>query len=416
MYDRGMAKIDQLDIFDNIPGEDKVFSVSGFLDFVNELLHVSDLQVQGEVTGWKTHSTGVYFSLKDKEDGAIMDCYMSPYTFRGLGMAVEDGMEVKVAGIPSIYKPKGRFSFRVESMELVGEGSLKKAYELLKKKLEAEGLFDRKRELPEFIRSVGVITSKTGAVIDDFRKNLEKRGFAVSLYDVRVEGARAVNGILKALKWFNKNRSDLDVLVVMRGGGSLEDLQAFNNELVVREIFASKIPTICAIGHDRDVPIAQMVSDVAPSTPTAAAMAINATWDRLRSGLAAQERSLIYGFEALLRDRRSDVAQSIERLTGFLHRILSHAKNLSLRLNAGLQMIGQMIVRHAERVNTLERYLASVSPERNLKLGYSILRDAKGSVLKTIKGVTVGQEISAQLQDGAFTSTVATIEKKHYAD
>lgn len=368
------------------PSNPPTLSVSQFLDFINETIGVVGFSVQGEITGWKVHPSGVYFSLKDKEDGSLMDCYLSPYAFRGMGIAVEDGLEVKVNGAPSIYKPKGKFSFRVETMELVGEGSLKKAYDLLKKKLEEEGLFDRKRKLPEFVTRVGVVTSRTGAVIDDFRKNLAKLGLHIYLYDVRVEGTKAVDQITKAIHWFNKNMPDLDALAVMRGGGSLEDLQPFNNEIVARALFASKIPTIGAIGHDRDVPIAALVADSMTSTPTAAAMLINHSWDRLTTALPEHERNLVYNFENLLSQTKSlidagDMAHLFRRL---LDEITAKARSF-------------------------ETYLQGVDPGRNLKLGYSIIMDAQGKVLKDATKLTRGKEISARLAKGSFTAKVEDI-------
>jgi exodeoxyribonuclease VII large subunit len=385
-----MAKKDQqqlmMDLLGGGSGEEKIFTVSQFLDFINELISFEGMSVKGEISSWKPHPTGIYFSLKDKSDGAVMDCYMSPPTFRGLGIFVEEGMEVKLKGIPSIYKSKGRFSFRADSLELMGEGSLKKAYEMLKQKLEAEGLFHRKRELPEFITRVGVITSRTGAVIDDFRKNLSKLGIEVILYDVRVEGAQAVNNILSGIEYFNKNHSDLDVLAIMRGGGSLEDMQAFNNELVVRAVFASKIPTICAIGHDRDVPIVAMVGDVATSTPTAAAVRVNASWDRLYIGLPQMQQDLIYNFERILDEKKNLL--SIDNILNTFQRILSDRMS---------------------KIENYSRYLVSVSPERNLKLGYSILKDGDGKVLKSAKKLKKGEEISAFLVDGEVISKVEKI-------
>jgi exodeoxyribonuclease VII large subunit len=366
-----------------LSSQQPVFSVSAFLDYVNEVLNLENISVKGEISGWKIHPTGIYFSLKDKEDGSVLDCYMSPYVYRGLGLNVEDGMEVKVGGIPSIYKPKGRFSFRLEMMELVGEGSLKKAYELLKRKLQEEGLYDRKRPLPEFIRKIGIITSRSGAVIDDFRKNIDKLGHDMYLYDVRVEGARAVNLITNAVKWFNKNKPDLDVLVIMRGGGSLEDLQAFNHELVCREVFASKIPTICAIGHDRDVPIMCLVGDAATSTPTAAAMLINKTWDRLRESLLQYERELFHGIEGLVQDVRSRAD-----MTNILH-ILERA-------------LGSVV----ERMQGYGTYLESANPERNLQLGYSLIRDNTGKVVTKAARLKKGDQITAQLAEGLVAAEV----------
>lgn len=364
---------------------EQVLSVSQFLDVINELIAVPGTFVRGEVTGFKVHPSGVYLSLKDKEDGSILDCYINPYVWRGMGIVLEDGIEVKVGGMPSVYKPKGRFSFRVETLEPVGEGSLRKAYELLKKQLEQEGLFARKRPLPEFIKSIGVVTSRTGAVIDDFRKNLDKRGYRVHLADVRVEGTRAVENIIRAVRWFNRNMPDLDVLVVIRGGGSLEDLQPFNNELVARELFASHIPTLCSIGHDRDAPIAQLVADAQASTPTATAMLINGSWEPLVRLLPQHGRDVAHGFEAMLSDTRP-----------------------LLDASAIAHWYEGMLDRFSQRLLAHQTYLDSVSPERNLQLGYSIITDGDGEVIKDAGRLRVGQDITARFARGA---AVATVEK-----
>lgn len=368
--------------------EGQVLSVSAFLDYVTELITVQPVLVQGEVTGWKEHPSGIYFSLKDPSTGsgqaALMDCYINPYAWRSMILMVEDGMEVKVGGLPSIYKPKGRFSFRVQTMELAGEGTLKKAYELLKQKLEAEGLFARKRELPEFVLRIGIITSRTGAVIDDFRRNLAKLGFSVQLCDVRVEGIQAVRQIISAIKQFQKQ--NIDVLVVMRGGGSLEDLQPFNSELVARAIFSSNMPTIVAIGHDRDVPIAQMVADIAPSTPTAAAMTINNTWARLTQELPAYTQTLVHVFERAL-DQYRDLAH----------------------MDGVVPIFQNALTVRMQKVASYESYLSAVSPERNLQLGYSIVTDGQGRVIKKVKDVTIGQQIGIRLNEGKVTTKVTEI-------
>ena len=201
-------------------GERKTWSVGDFIDHLNTLLGEEEAEVTGEVWDLKKHPTGFYFALKDKEGEGLLPCYLNPYRAKLFGFGLEDGLLVKAIGAPSVYKPRGNFSFVVESLELVGEGSLKKAYELLKSKLEKEGLFARKRELPEFISSIGVITSKTGAVIDDFRKNLKKLGFKIYLYDSRVEGTQAVPNIIAGIDYFNGDAADhVDILVVIRGGG-----------------------------------------------------------------------------------------------------------------------------------------------------------------------------------------------------
>ena len=384
---------------------ERVFSVSEFLDHVNDILYSQNVVVQGEISSVSVHPTGVYLTLKDKKDEGILDCYIRPHIYSYLGVELEDGMEVKIGGFPSVYKRSGRFRFMVQTLELTGEGSLKKAYELLKKKLELEGLFVRKRPIPEFIKRIGIVTSRQGAVIEDFKNNLEHLGFELFLKDVRVEGVRAVDDITEALQWFN-NKADelnLDVLVVIRGGGSLEDLQAFNNELVARAIFASKIPTICAIGHHKDAPIASLVGDEAPSTPTGAAMRVNQSWDRLVKDLPIFVREMVYAYETALRAAYSRIESLREKMINYFRRAFVKFESLKSAL---LAVYERELARVVERVGTIEKYLASVNPERNLKLGYSIVTDNSGKVIKDSSQVTIGEDIKTKLYKGQVISKV----------
>jgi len=383
-----------------------VFSVSEFLDFVNELFKAREFFVVGEVTGAKPHPTGFYFSLKDK-DGSLMDCYMSPYAYRGLGLPVEDGMEVKVGGSPSIYKAKGRFSFRVETLELAGEGSLKKAYELLKKQLQAEGLFDRKRVLGEFPEQIGIITSRTGAVIDDFRKNLAKAGLKLYLRDTRVEGAQAVDGLLKAIKYFNEEMPDLDALVIIRGGGSLEDLQAFNNELVARAIFGSKIPTICAIGHDRDTPISSLVADYGAhiSTPTAAANLLSESWKKLKAELPYRQNQILsFGVENI-RGTKDRARVAANQVFASFRGLLKIPEYWQERTIGFLKILKEQIAGFANKIHDREKLIISQDPKRNLKLGYSILRAENGKLIRSKKEAPKGTKFKAETGDGGFLAT-----------
>ena len=412
----------------------KIFSVSSFLDHINQILQEEHAFVQGEISGFQLHPSGIYFSLKDKDNESVMNCYLRPWIYRNLGVTLEDGMEIKIGGILNIYKPKGRSSFLVESLELVGEGSLKKAYELLKQKLEAEGLFARKRQLPEFISRIGLITSKTGAVIGDFRKNLKPLGAQIDFYDVRVEGDQAVREITRAIKWFNRHKPDLDVLVIIRGGGSLEDLQAFNNERVVREIFISAIPTICGIGHDRDIPIASLTADRETSTPSIAAMLINDSWRRLYDELPRQSLELISSFERACENMRSSIRHTAEVCIGYIRQVLLHSHALRDRMLATPQRIEMRLhqiaekyrgtivrimsafqnalAQNAERIKTYESYLAVANPERNLRLGYSIIFTSQGRVVHASRDVHIGEKITSRLSDGEFTARVEEIRKK----
>lgn len=397
-------------LFDIPSVPEAVFSVSEFLDFTNELLGARDAQVQGEVVGAKPHPTGFYFSIKDPTATALMDCYMSPYAYRGSGIVLEDGMLVRVGGIASVYKPKGRFSFRVETIALAGEGSLKKAYEALKKKLLEEGLFDRKRALPDFISQVGLITSRTGAVIDDFRRNLLSLGMRVHHYDVRVEGAQAAGQIRRALGWFDAHAPLVDALVIIRGGGSMEDLQAFNDEYVVRGVFGSRVPTIVSIGHDRDVPLAQMAADASGSTPTAAAHLINATWAPLTERVPRLAQKLAYGYEAAVSATRADLDGLTHRLAVHLSRLAGAGALLHHRLANGLDRIGVRIRQLKEIVAAAERHMDASNPERLLRLGYSIVTDDTGAVVRSAGQLRHGQAVRTRLAQGAFLAEVKELE------
>lgn len=415
----------------NVGGEEIVFSVSEFLDYWNQVFAIREARVLGEVTGAQVHPSGFYFSLKDKIDGSVLNCYMSPWKYKGLGFVLEDGMEVRVFGLPNIYKPKGKFSFVTQEIELAGEGTLKKAYELLKKKLDEEGFYARKRAIPEFIQNIAVITSRTGAVIDDFRKNLDALGFKVFLYDARVEGAKAVQDVMGGIRFFQRFRQPLDVLVVIRGGGSLEDLQAFNDERVVREIFASRIPTICGIGHDRDVPIACLVSDVATSTPTAAAVLINHSWERARGELLAYEHGIFHSFQSVILGERFRLRDLSGRLFGFFERLLMRYFILSQKLmdqvnffiskNEGvfidirrlLDLLFDVFSRNIAYVFTaltaFESVLKEADPQRNLRLGYSILTTKMGKVVRGSHDVKEGEIVFTKFYHGSMISKVEEV-------
>jgi exodeoxyribonuclease VII large subunit len=417
--------------------QERVFTVSTFLDYINEFLTEEHVAVTGEVTGVNVHSTGVYFSIKEGDDGkggpdALLECYMAPFAYRQMGVELQNGMEIKANGSPSIFKKRGRFSFRVTGVTLVGEGALRKAYEVLKAKLEAEGVFAQKRAIPEFISTIGVITSKTGAVIDDFRKNLEPLGFKIMFADTRVEGAQAVEGIVSAIETMNslstKTGGAPDVIVIIRGGGSLEDLQAFNNERVARAIFASKIPTLCGIGHDRDVPIASLVADRAVSTPSIAAGLMNSSWNVLKSDVPLLAQRLAHAMEGALTEQvqlmplisqklirhmeialaapQQLVARGQQILTSALMAIARSQKEATERL---LRAAESAFARTRKALDEASRYLAAVSPERNLKLGYSIIFGGDGRVVKGVADLKKGEEIRARVTGGELTAEIKTI-------
>jgi exodeoxyribonuclease VII large subunit len=419
-------------------------TVSQYLEYLNVVFQrTAEVKVVGEVSGGKMYPSGFYFTLKDKADESALNCYLPTYTYRGLGIPIEDGMEVSIEGMPRMVKRNGRFQFAVENLELVGEGALKKAYDLLKVKLEEEGLFARKRELPEFVTSVGIITSRAGAVIHDFRNNLAKLGIKLYLKDVRVEGVSSVGMVVEAIKWFNAQDSTspnlsysrrgtggrvVDVIIIMRGGGSLEDLQGFNNEAVVRAVFGSKIPTIIAIGHDKDVPLAQLAADVMVSTPTAAAHAVSATWSRLVEQLPRLESNLFYNYTDTLARVRSRFTLATSSLTAWCNRLSQSYKRIqeslvthATRTIDWLQNQHRTVIGHIGRIGQIQAnaqaglasrlglvvsFLDQANPERQLKLGYSIVKNKRGKVVRSVQDVRRSEIIETQVADGSIKSEV----------
>jgi len=367
----------------------KVVSVSEFTRIVNQAVsEIEPIWIEGEVSNFKNwQDRWIFFSLKD--EFAVLNCNLSKNKFESFGFEIEDGMKIRVLGRPEL-RYKGEFTLNVEEIQPWGEGALKKAYELLKKKLETEGLFVRKRKIPDFVQNIGLITSKSGVVIHDFLKNLKPFGFKVYFCDARVEGAEAVFSLVEAIKRLNKNRPDLDVLVIARGGGSLEELQAFNNEILARAIFASDIPVISGIGHEVDVPIASLVADVSVSTPTAAAIYLNQSWESLQKKIPYLEEKLLVNFDEYLEFSFDKIKTLARDILNLFEESMKEKRNL---------------------IFNFEKYLTAVNPERNLKLGYSIVFNQKNKVIKDINQIGIDEILTTKLHKGEFLSKVKKIKK-----
>jgi len=258
--------------FNLMPGR-KTFTVSELTGKIRDLLakNFTDISVQGEISNCREAQSGhIYFTLKD--DRSQVRCVYFKQQQRGVKFRPEDGLQVTVRGSISVYEQRGEYQIYVEKIDLVGQGALQLAFEQLKKRLEKEGLFDaaRKKPLPLLPSRIGIITSPKGAAVRDVVRILTRRFPNVHLmvYPVRVQGEGSAEEIVKAFKFFNKGKL-VDVLILARGGGSMEDLWSFNEEIVARAIFASEIPVISGVGHETDFTIADFVADVRASTPSA---------------------------------------------------------------------------------------------------------------------------------------------------
>lgn len=361
----------------------RVFSVSAYLDILNTLLQACKTKVVGEVSEFKRAQSGhVYFSLKDKKDGSILNCVIWNSLYNLCGVEMKEGLEVIVSGEPDIYKPRGEIKFKVSSVRLVGEGELKKQYDKLKRKLEYLFVEEKKRPIPEFPCKVGIITSKQGAVINDFLNNLGGYGFKIRMVDSRVEGQEALKDLLSALKTLKKQK--LDVLVVMRGGGSLESFLAFNNEVLVRELAKFSVPTIVAIGHDKDVPLLALAADKMVSTPTAAANLLNQSWQKLEWEIKEKEASIF----------------------SFLSSFFEKFRLLEYRVKEGLLRIIESEINELKtKMDRFQSVVLSNDPKRNLALGYSIARRS-GKIIRSIRNIEINDMIDLEVGDGIINSKV----------
>ena len=338
-----------------------ILLVSEFVSLVNDVLRETlgggeAFVVEGEVSGYRV-SQGQWVSFDLKDATALVNVFLPIWQ---LNAPIADGMTVRVTGLPRVYPKYGKFSLSAERIEIVGEGALQKALFALQKRLEIEGLFDatRKRTLPRFPKRIALIASRESAAYGDFIRIINERwgGLTIDSYQVLVQGDRAAGEIMRAIE--RVNSSDVDAIVITRGGGSFEELMAFNDERVVRAIHGSKIPTLVAIGHERDITLAELAADVRGSTPTDCA-------------------------RRLVPDRK-DILFELASMTDRMERALRteiEQKRIILTRDLG-GSVTRWISRLRDRLESAERLLMSLDPERVLFRGYAIVSSGTQTIVR----------------------------------
>jgi len=439
----------------------RIWPVRELVGQVRELIEqeYGDVWVEGEISNYRPAPSGhVYFTLKDA------DAQLPVVLFRRQAILLrfrpEDGLHVLVRGRVSVYEQRGQMQLVAETMEPVGAGSLQLAFEQLKARLKAEGLFDaeRKRPLPAFPRTVGIVTSPTGAVIRDFLNIVARRhsGLSVLICPVSVQGDSAPAEIEAALEELNTGGL-VDVIVLARGGGSLEDMAAFNSERVARAIASSSLPVVSAVGHETDFTIADFVADLRAPTPSAAAELITEAQHKIAEHLATQthrlERAARFQLlQARQRLTRLPVSRAEGRMAALLHRLEQHRDDLSFRMEAAVSAqlrqhqrnvadLTAAVLRHDPRqglsqarerlaacrtrldrtleralhassatVSALDARLHSLSPLAVLERGYALVLDAGGSLIRSANQIAPGDQLTTRLSDGAFASRVESTQ------
>lgn len=357
-----------------------VLSVSDFIALTNQTLEYAYPQVtiEGEVSQFKVNrGKYVFFDIKD-EQGSV-GCFMMLFSLK---IALEDGMKVRIVARPKLTD-WGKFSLTVQHIQPVGEGALRKSFELLKAKLTKEGLFaaERKRSLPEIPCRIGIVSSMQAAGYQDFITIAGERwrGISFDVTDVRVQGVQSESQIVAALEHFNQSSTVYDAIAVIRGGGSLDDLQSFNTESVARAIAGSRFPVVVGVGHEQDTTLADLAADVRAATPSNAAQILLPD---------AHEFKIRIGY---------DITQASEAV-GSMVRMLR--ENLSRDLRDAADAATHAIARYRLTIDSMWSQIKLINPQNILDRGYSIVTDANGALVRSKKSIKTGDELMVQLSDG----------------
>jgi exodeoxyribonuclease VII large subunit len=361
--------------------QDTVLAPSDFVALLNQTLEFAfpSVVIEGELSNFRvSKNRWVYFDLQDEQ--ASVKFFGTVYSLPG---PLEDGLKLRVVGAPRLH-PRFGFSVSIVSISPVGEGSIKKAADLLAAKLEAEGLFDeaRKRRLPEIPARIGLITASNSAAYADFIKILDERwgGVEVQLADVYVQGGQSPLQIVRAIEHFNELSSLVDVLVITRGGGSAEDLAGFSDERVVRAVAASRIPTLVAVGHEIDISLAELAADLRASTPSNAAQLVVPSRVETIAGLAVARKSLTEIVLQSLQNARQDTLSGREYLTSQVNLLLSDRRKM---------------------LQSTRKLVAVFDPRSALKRGYAIVSKG-GKNITTVGQLKPGDNLGIQLADGTI--------------
>ena len=414
-------------------------SVSDLTASIRELLEtgLGEIWVAGEISNFRAPGSGhLYFTLKDET--ATLSAVMFQREARRVGFALADGQAVLVRGSITVYEARGQYQIQVAEIRPRGQGSLQQRFEELKRKLAAENLFalERKRPLPVFPETIGIVTSLQGAVLQDMLQILQRRapGIAIRVRGVRVQGVGAAEEIAEAIAAFSAEKN-IDLLIVARGGGSLEDLWAFNEEVVARALAACGIPTISAVGHETDFTIADFVADLRAPTPSAAAELLTRDWSEWRETVAKLHARLERSTRQVLVDHRQHLtrlassyvlreprrvvrqwAQKLDDLQENLHAaahnaIQSRQQDLRL-LEARLKVChpARELERHRNHLTQLAARLRALGPQGTLDRGYALVLDGQGHPLSQAKKALEGQSVRIVLSKGVVGANLTDIQ------
>ena len=400
------------------PSETKVFSVKEINRLVRELLEQSfpSFWITGEISNFISASSGHwYFSLKDEE--AQVRCTM----FKNKNMAAEwipkNGEKIEAKCLIGLYEARGEYQLNIEQIRHAGAGLLSEAFNQLKEKLLKEGLFEvsRKKPIPQFPKSIGVITSPTGAAIEDILITLKRRSphIPIIIYPSLVQGKEAPLAIVRAIETANA-REECDVLILARGGGSIEDLWAFNEEIVARAIVASKIPTITGVGHETDSTIADFVSDLRAPTPTGAAELVTSHTFELIKTIQVYKNQLNKLMAGLIRELVQKIDYLEKRLVSPRQQIQRQKEQIYQYIQRINQSMKNVVIQYRLHIDKLKLNLDHLSPHAVLSRGYSIITDVDGQIVNNVTQLKLDDKIHIQLNHGQADANISDLKDKEF--
>lgn len=399
---------------------ERVYTVSEISQEVRRVIErfIAPVWIKGEVSNFAIARSGhVYFSLKDQN--AVISCVIWRSNAYSIPFQIVDGMQLMVFGAITTYALQSQYQVSVQKVQTVGLGDLFLAFEALKKKLADEGLFDpaRKRLIPPFPRKIGLVTSITGAAVRDFLQISQRRNPAVEIqiFPAQVQGAGAAETIITGIEYFNRT-GEVDCIVLARGGGSIEDLWAFNEEKLVRAIAASSLPVVSAVGHEVDYTLADFVADLRAPTPSAAAELVIPDKEQIMQSIYNFQTRLDRIMASQLQSYHDQIKRWQERL--FLFRPLNivylrrqRLDDLEMRL---AKFVGNLMAQYRVRLQGLAQTLTVLDPRSILRRGYAIIYATDtGKMIKTIAMVTPHQMVDVELHDGRLSGKVEKILPKH---
>ena len=397
----------------------KTYTITQINRYLKNLIEsdglLKNIWLKGEISNFKAHTSGhMYLTLKD--EGSVMQAVMFKYDAAHLNFVPKNGMKVLVKCSVRVYEPMGSYQAYIGEMQQDGLGDLHIAFEQLKQKLSDEGLFDqqKKKPLPHFPQKIGIVTSPTGAAIQDMLNILNRRCKypEILLYPVLVQGESAPLQIIEGIQYFNQNKN-VDVVITGRGGGSIEDLWAFNDERVARCIAASEIPVISAVGHEIDFTIADFVADVRAATPSEAAERVTPSTEELKVRLKTAQEKLSAGLQKNAAGKRLLLQQlGLEKVFASVKNGIDDKKIKVVELMNGVERGAKLsLERKRQQLQMAAGGLDNLSPLAVLSRGYSITFGKKGKPVSKTKELKVGELVTIKLSDGEAGATIDTIHK-----